>query len=205
MKRAPFPWKGARSHSGHNVFIPAVRHQGFATREATMPRLLTLALLAAVLPLAAHAQEKDSQGGTPTDAGFFQNASAANVAEIQMSQVALKQAKSPSVKTFAQHMIDDHTKANDELRSLKSGDKGYSLVEEPAPDAQKAIDAMSRLQGADFDKAYAKEMVADHEKAVAIFQVEIEKGSNPKLKEFATKTLPTIKHHLDMAKSLPTR
>ncbi|KAG9566882.1 hypothetical protein KCV01_g20157, partial [Aureobasidium melanogenum] len=171
----------------------------------TLPRLIATALLATALPLAVHAQEKDSQGGTPTDAGFYKNASASGIAEVEMSQLALKQSSSPSVQKFAQRMVEDHGKANDELKTLKSGDKGYSMVTEPDPDAQKAIDAMTRLKGAEFDKAYAKQMVADHEVAVAAFEVEIEKGSNPKLKDFAKKTLPTLKHHLEMAKSLPTR
>jgi putative membrane protein len=164
---------------------------------------LAIALLAATLGLAAQAQEKDSQGGTATDAGFFKNAGASGLAEVAASQLALKQSSSAKVKSFAQTMVDDHTRANKELDDLKSGDKGYALADSPGPDSQKIIDAMSRLQGAEFDKAYAKTMVADHEKAVAIFETEIEKGSNPQLKAFAKKTLPTLKHHLKMAKALP--
>ena len=162
-----------------------------------------IAFLVASLGLAAHAQEKDTQGGTATDAGFFKNAGASGLAEVEASRLALKQSSSAKVKKFAQQMVDEHTQANEELEKLKSGDKGYSLVESPLPESQKIIDAMSRMQGAEFDKAYAKTMVADHEKAVAIFETEIEKGSNPDLKAFAKKTLPTLKHHLEMAKSLP--
>lgn len=169
------------------------------------PRLLALAFLAASLPLAALAQEKDTQGGTPTDAGFFKNAGASGLAEVAFSELATKQSSSSKVKDFAQTMIEDHGKANDELRSLKSGDKGYSLVDKPLPDAQKALDAMSRMKGKEFDAAYRKQMIADHEEAVASFEVEIEKGSNPEMKAFAKKTLPTLKHHLEMAKALPTR
>ncbi|WP_413624349.1 DUF4142 domain-containing protein [Luteibacter sp. Lutesp34] len=164
---------------------------------------LAIAFLVASLGLAAHAQEKDSQGGTATDAGFFKNAGASGLAEVEASRLALKQSSSAKVKKFAQTMIDEHTRANEELEGLKSGDKGYSLVTSPMPDSQKIIDAMSRMKGADFDKAYAKTMVADHEEAVAIFETEIEKGSNPELKAFAKKTLPKLKHHLEMAKSLP--
>ncbi|KJV37264.1 DUF4142 domain-containing protein [Luteibacter yeojuensis] len=172
-----------------------------------LPRLLLAASLAATLPLTAfaQAQEKDSQGGTPTDAAFYQNATAANISEVQLSQLALKQASSAKVKQFAQKMVDDHTKANETLEGLRNGDKGYSTATEPTPDASKDMDALKLLNGKEFDRQYAKTMVAGHEKAVAMFEVEAEKGSNPAMKDFANKTLPTIRQHLKMAKALPTK
>lgn len=169
----------------------------------TLPRLLATAFLATALPLCAYAQKTDSQGGTATDAGFVTNASGAGIAEVKLSELAAANASSAEVKEFAQHMITDHTKAGDELKSIASGEKGYATAEAPPPAAQKDIDALSRLKGADFDKQYAKVMVADHEKAVAIFEVEAEKGSNKNLQAFAKKTLPTLKEHLKMAKTLP--
>ncbi|KLD73569.1 membrane protein, partial [Xanthomonas hyacinthi DSM 19077] len=66
------------------------------------------------------------------------------------------------------------------------------------------IDALKMLNGAAFDKEFAKVMVADHQKAVAIFEVEVEKGSNKDLQAFAKKTLPTLKEHLKMARALNT-
>ncbi|HEY4294085.1 DUF4142 domain-containing protein [Luteibacter sp.] len=164
---------------------------------------LAIAFLTATLGLSAQAQEKDSQGGTPTDSGFFKNAGASGLTEVAASQLALKQSSSGKVKAFAQKMVADHTRVNEELAGLKSGDKGYALVDAPPPDSQKNLDAMSRMSGAEFDKAYATMMVADHEEAVAIFETEIEKGSSPQLKAFATKTLPTLKHYLKMARTLP--
>jgi putative membrane protein len=166
-------------------------------------RALATAFLTVALSCAVQAQEKDTLGGTPTDAGFFKNATASGLAEVQASQLALKQASSAKVKSFAQRMVADHTKADDELKSLKMGDKGYPIAHDPLPESEKRIDALSRLHGADFDREYAKLMVADHEKAVAIFEVEIEKGSNDQLKAFAKKTLPTLKDHLKQAKTLP--
>lgn len=168
-----------------------------------LPRLLVVALVATALPLVTLAQKADTQGGTPTDAGFVANASGASVAEIKLSELAVTNASSTKVKTFAQHMITDHTKAGDELKSIASGTRGYSIADAPPPAAQKDLDALSRLKGADFDKEYAKVMVSDHEKAVTIFEVEAEKGSNKELQSFAKKTLPTLKDHLKQAKALP--
>jgi putative membrane protein len=184
-----------------------MRHLGLITGDAAMrhalPHLLATALLAAALPLCAYAQQTDSKGGTPTDAGFVSNASGSGLAEVKLSELAATNASSAKVKTFAQHMITDHTKAGDELKSIAGNERGYATADSPPPTAQKDIDALSRMKGADFDKEYAKIMVSDHEKAVAIFEVEAEKGSNKELQAFATKTLPTLKNHLKMAKTLP--
>jgi putative membrane protein len=168
-----------------------------------MPRLLATAFLISALPLSAYAQLPDNKGGTPTDAAFVTNASGAGVSEVKLSELAAANASSAKVKTFAQHMITDHTKAGDELKKLAGGTPGYAIAEAPPPASQKDLDALSRLKGTDFDKEYAKVMVADHEKAVAIFEVEAEKGSNKELQAFAKKTLPTLKEHLKMAKTLP--
>ena len=71
------------------------------------------------------------------------------------------------------------------------------------PDEQtKEYDRFKNLKGAEFDKAYIKHMVEDHEKAVKLFENASKNLKDPGLKAFATKTLPTIKEHLEMAKKL---
>jgi len=168
----------------------------------TFPRFLATALLVTALPFAAHAQEKDSKGGTPTDAAFVANASAGGIAEVEMGKLAQTNSQSAKVRKFGQQMVADHTKAGEELKSLAGGDRGYATAESAAPDAQKDINALERLKGPEFDREYAKVMVAAHEKTVAIFQAETEKGTSDELKAFAKDTLPTIKHHLTMARDL---
>jgi len=169
-----------------------------------LPRILATALLIAAVPMAAFAQQTDSKGGTPTDAGFVTNASGAGLAEIEAGKLAETNAGSDKVKAFARQIVADHTKAGEELKSLAAGDRGYATAESPPPANQKDIDALKMLNGAAFDKEFAKVMVADHQKAVAIFEVEAQKGSNKELKAFATKTLPTLKEHLKMARALNT-
>lgn len=168
----------------------------------TLPRLMATAFLVAALPMAAFAQHTDSKGGTPTDAGFVTNASGAGAAEIEAGQLAETNAGSDKVKAFARQIVADHTKAGEELKSLAAGDRGYALADSPPPANQKDINALKMLNGAAFDKEFAKVMVADHQKAVAMFEVEAEKGSNKELQAFATKTLPTLKEHLKMARAL---
>ncbi|PTR34938.1 putative membrane protein [Luteibacter sp. OK325] len=168
----------------------------------TLPRLMATAFLVAAMPMAAFAQHTDSKGGTPTDAGFVTNASGAGAAEIEAGQLAETNAGSDKVKAFARQIVADHTKAGEELKSLAAGDRGYALADSPPPASQKDINALKMLNGAAFDKEFAKVMVADHQKAVAMFEVEAEKGSNKELQAFATKTLPTLKEHLKMARAL---
>ncbi|HEY4292867.1 DUF4142 domain-containing protein [Luteibacter sp.] len=73
----------------------------------------------------------------------------------------------------------------------------------PTPADEKTAAAMGKKSGDDFDKAYAKKMVADHHKDIALFTKESTSGKDPDLKAFAKKTLPTLKEHLEMAKKLP--
>jgi putative membrane protein len=164
---------------------------------------LALALIAAMGGFAAHAQKKDTHGGTPTDAYFFKNAGHSGLAEVELSKLAVQRAGSPKVKAFAQKMVEEHTRVNEELEGLKGGDKTYPRATQLPPEADKQLDALERMNGTDFDKAYMKIMVADHEEAVAQFSAEIEKGSNEEMKAFARKTLPVLKRHLEMARSLP--
>jgi putative membrane protein len=172
----------------------------------TLPRFIAAALFAAALPLAAHAatqaEEKDSKGGSPTDAGFVTNASGGGLAEIELGKLAQTHGGSAKVKAFGKQMVEDHTKAGEELKSLAAGDRGYSTAEAVPPSDQKDVNALERLKGAEFDKEYAKVMVADHQKTIAIFSAEAEKGSNKDLQAFARKTLPTLKEHLKMARAL---
>jgi len=170
----------------------------------TSRRILAAALTAAVmLPGAVMAQN----GSTATakapaaDAMFVKEASAAGLAEVALGQLGADKGSSQDTKTFGQQMVTDHTKANDELKSIATA-KGLTPASEPMPADQKAAKAMEARSGDAFDKAFAAKMVADHKKAVALFTKESTSGKDPELKAFATKTLPTLKQHLEMAQQL---
>jgi putative membrane protein len=135
------------------------------------------------------------------DASFVTKASAAGMTEVQASQLADAHAKSADIKSFAATMITDHTKAGDQLKALAQKD-GFTPSDAPTAMQQKAITRISTLNGAAFDKAYAAMMLRDHNEAVALFKGESVSGSNPDLKSFASDTLPTLEHHLAMAKKL---
>jgi putative membrane protein len=121
--------------------------------------------------------------------------------EVELGNLALQHASRSDVKTFAQRMVDDHTKANQQLDDLASK-KGITLKEQESVEAKQTIAKLSKLSGEAFDREYAKDMVKDHEKDVAEFEAAT-KLRDADVKEFATQTLPTLQEHLEMAKKLP--
>jgi putative membrane protein len=138
------------------------------------------------------------------DTKFAITAAQGGMAEVKLGQLAVDKASSPDVKAFGQRMIDDHTKANDQLKSLASAENMTLPTDMNAKD-QADYDRLSQLSGAAFDKAYMKEMVKDHEQDVKEFQREADHGKDAQLKQFASTTLPILQSHLSDAKSTESK
>jgi putative membrane protein len=136
------------------------------------------------------------------DRDFVTKAAMSGMKEVQLSQIAAQSASNDAVRQFAQRMVTDHTQANQQLMQLASS-KGATL---PATPDQKVSNEAAKLQGlsgAAFDKQYLKEAgVSEHEKAVSLFERQASSGSDPDLRAFATAQLPTLRQHLEMARSL---
>lgn len=137
----------------------------------------------------------------PEDRTFLNKAAVGGMAEVQLGQLAVKNAKSADVKAFGQRMIDDHSKVNSELTRLATS-KGVTPPSELDSKNKATLDRLSKLTGDQFDKAYMADMVTDHEEDVAEFQKEANSGGDPDEKAFAAKTLPTLQEHLQLAKSI---
>ena len=153
----------------------------------------------------ASATTTGSMGGavsnmTDDDKTFVSNAGMGGLAEVQMGNLALQKASNADVKAFAQRMVTDHSKANEELSQLAIA-KGLALPAELDADHKAALDHLSMLGGAEFDKAYMAHMVEDHEKDVAEFDKASTSASDSDVKGWAGKTLPTLKEHLEQAKT----
>jgi putative membrane protein len=131
---------------------------------------------------------------------FAKEAAEGGMAEVQMGKLAADKGTDSDVKSFGQKMVDDHSKANDELKSL-AAKKGIALPQDLSKKHKSTQDKLSKLSGAKFDKAYMKDMVDDHEKDVKAFRKQAKEGSDADIKAFAEKTLPTLESHLDLAKS----
>lgn len=163
------------------------------------PRL-ALAACAAALLFAGPSWAKDNVAHA--DAAFMKNAAESGMAEIEASKLALTKAGNTQVKGFAQQMVDDHTKAADELKALAAS-KSVSLPTEPSMMQKANLKSLQGLDGARFDARYAEHFgVKAHEDTVRLFQKAADKSKDADVKAFAQKTLPTLTHHLEMAKDL---
>lgn len=145
-----------------------------------------------------------STGGTVSnmadaDKEFVAKAGMGGLAEVQMGTLASQKATSADVKAFAQRMVTDHGKANEELQQLATA-KGLALPTELAGEHKAGYDHLNMLSGAEFDKAYMQHMVADHDKDVTEFQNASQTATDTDVKAFAAKTLPVLQDHQQAAK-----
>jgi putative membrane protein len=169
---------------------------------------LSLCLGLAGLGLAAGTQAQTanpSSGSTAqsvpsSDKSFAEKAAIGGLAEVEMGKLAQEKAGSEQVKQFGQRMVDDHSKANDELKQVATA-KGLTLPTDLDAKHKSKLDKLQKLSGAQFDRAYMDDMVADHKQDVGEFQKEAKSGKDSDIKGFASKTLPTLQEHLKMAES----
>jgi putative membrane protein len=136
------------------------------------------------------------------DRNFLQDAAMGGLMEVELGRVAAQKGTSDAVKQFGQRMVDDHSKANSDLMSVASS-KGITLPTTLDEKHQKELTKMSAMSGTEFDRAYSKLMLSDHTKDVSEFEKQSTKGTDADLKAFASKTLPTLQEHLQLAKTLP--
>lgn len=136
------------------------------------------------------------------DREFLMEAAMGGLMEVELGRIAAQQGASDAVKQFGQRMVDDHSKANTELMTLASS-KGVTVPTTLEDKHREDVTKLSAMSGAEFDRAYAKRMLRDHEKKLSNFEKQSDKGGDPDIKAFAAKTIPTIQEHLQMARALP--
>jgi putative membrane protein len=160
--------------------------------------LVTLATVAMASSMALAQQKAPAEANT-----FAKKVAAANTFEIQSSQLAKDRTQSGELRSFAQQMISDHTKAGEDFKSAVSAAK-VSPPPPERPDArqQLTLAKLRNAQGSAFDKAYVAAQLKAHEQAVTLFRRYSKNGHTAPLKEFATKTLPTLEHHLQMIQAI---
>ena len=139
---------------------------------------------------------------TSQDRNFVMEAAMGGMMEVELGRIAAQQGMSDAVKQFGQRMVDDHSKANQELMTLAST-KGITLPTTLGEKHRAHVTKLSGMTGRDFDREYVKMMVSDHRKDVNEFEKQSTRGTDADLKAFATKTLPTLQEHLRMAEALP--
>jgi putative membrane protein len=157
----------------------------------------------------ARTQDTNTSGQSNTGANtvnqetsdFMMKVADGGMAEVQMGQAAKDKARNQRVKNFATMMVDDHSKANDELKSLAS-QKSVTLPSGVSEDHKKHLNDLTKKSANDFDKSYMKMMVDDHQKTVDEFEKASRNTSDAQVKAWVEKTLPVLRMHLDSAKAI---
>jgi putative membrane protein len=138
---------------------------------------------------------------TMSDAEFATEAAEGGAAEVKLGQLAQEKGSSDAVKDFGKMMVNDHTEAGEQLKSI-AAQQNLKVPDELNKHDQGIYNKLSKLSGEAFDRAYAKEMVNDHRKDIDDFQREASGGQNEPIKNFAAQTLPTLQKHLKSAREM---
>jgi putative membrane protein len=138
----------------------------------------------------------------PTDAAFAQKVAAANAAEIQLSRIAYVRAHSPEVRAFARQLLIDHREMAINLDNFAL-ERGHLVVWQIEPEMASQIERLRMLDGPAFDTAYMDLMVEAHSKSVAT--LETQAASGRETASLANASLPTVRHHLEMARALDAK
>jgi putative membrane protein len=154
-----------------------------------MKKILVIAALSASFTFAQNAT---------SDKAFLKAASEGNLAEIEAGRLAQEKASNAAVKQFAQRMVADHTKLQDQVMSVAAR-WSVILPGGPGDENRTAIGSLSAQSGTNFDRAYMAQMVKDHQQAVAAFEKEAKDGENPVYSDLATQMEPMIQAHLRLA------
>jgi putative membrane protein len=131
---------------------------------------------------------------------FMKDAAMGGMAEVELGKLAQEKATNPRVKNFGEMMVKDHSAANNDLKSIAQ-QKNVMLPTDMGKHKDHYED-LSKKKGADFDKAYMKMMVDDHQDDIKDFEKCAENGTDPDVKTFASQKLPTLRKHLDSAKAI---
>ena len=132
---------------------------------------------------------------------FMKEAAAGGMMEVDLGNVAMKNSSTQQIKDFGKMMVDDHSKANEQLKSLASV-KNIDLPTMVNSDKQEKIDKLTKETGADFDKDYVKMMVDDHKEDIDHFKDALDKAKDPDIKAFISNTLPVLQKHLDAIQAI---
>jgi putative membrane protein len=140
---------------------------------------------------------------TPSPESFLTDTAEGGMAEVELGKLAQQKSKNPDIKKFGQMLVEDHSKANAEVKAL-AAKKNINLPTGMGSH-QSTYDKLKGLSGDEFDEEFVEDMVDDHEKDVSTFQKESQNSTDPDVKAFAAKTLPVLQKHLDTVKGIQSK
>ena len=140
-------------------------------------------------------------GIAPKTVDFIKEAAISDMTEIEAAKVA-QQKGNAEEKKFAEMMLADHTKTSNELKAMVPANLKAALPAALDDASQKKLAKLRDAKPEDFASEYDLMQVSAHKDAVSLFERYAGGGDDPKLKDWAGKTLPALKHHLEMAQAL---
>lgn len=135
------------------------------------------------------------------DRAFAKKAAEGSAAEVALGKLAERKGNASVVKDFGKQLVRDHGKVGEELQAAASTDN-IETPDKMSPKDQRIYDRLEKLSRRAFDHAYARTMLTNHQRDVAMFRQEATHGSEPAIKQFAANTLPVLKHHLQLARMM---
>lgn len=165
-------------------------------------------LLMLALPVASAADPATKASGPSTlsrdDMQFFQKAAQTGMLEVQAAAIASTRALAPTTKTFADTMAIEHGANNDALKALATS-KGVTLPAQMDEKHREVLEKLQKEETKEFDKHYAEVMREGHKEAIELFKETAKESKDSDIRAFANSTLPTLQHHLDMARQLTAK
>jgi putative membrane protein len=146
-------------------------------------------------------QDSLNQTGNIAAPDFVMKAASGGMMEVALAKMAQQKGKNQRVKNFAKMLVQDHTKAGNELKGIATS-KSITVPSEMMAEHKTHVDEMSKMSGADFDKSYMSMMVNDHQKDISDYRNASENLTDAEIKNFASKTLPVLQKHLDSAQAI---
>lgn len=135
------------------------------------------------------------------DQGFATKAAQGGLAEVETGQLVQSKPGSQPVKQFAQTLVQDHSKANQELQEIAQ-QENVQLPSQPSEEQRMQMRKLQDLSGSALDRQFVRDEITDHKKTITLFEQEAKSGTNSALKAYAEKSLPVLRKHLQMAESL---
>jgi putative membrane protein len=173
-----------------------------------MRKLLTLAATALLISTAAFAQSVGEKTGvnstlgiSPTTADFVKEVAMSDMTEIAAAKIGQERGNAEE-KAFSTQMIADHTKTSEELKAMVPADAQAAIPAALDSSSQSKIDKLKNAKPDDFSSEFDSMQVSAHKDAVSLFERYAKGGEDAKLKGWSDKTLPALKHHLELAQNL---
>lgn len=157
--------------------------------------IAVISVLAVSLNLQAQNMDKSNKN---MEIDFPQKAYSGGMMEVSLGKLAQQKASSYKVKEFGERMINDHSKANDELKNIAQKNN-IPLPDSMLTKHQDLYNDLSQYSGSEFDKHYMDKMVEDHKEDIKNFENAAKNADNQEIRDWAQKTLPTLKEHLELA------